>query len=106
MFVMFPVNVIVGSPTPSPTEKVKPVVPLRIIVPLVAVSVTCTAEEPASASLMLIRLIPAWKNRAVSSFVVCAPGTVFTGASFTGVMLIRAVSEPDLIPPGRLRLRR
>ncbi len=35
--------------------------------------------------------------RLVSSFVVCAPGTVFTGASFTGV--IESVRVEVSVPP-------
>ena len=35
------------------------------------------------------------KASAVSSLTACAPGTVFTGASFTGLTVIATVSESD-----------
>ena len=84
-----PTNVMVGSSVPSPVPKVRPVVLPSVSVPLVAVSVTMTGLLPASTSLTEIALPPAVeKTRAVSSSVVCAPGTTFTGASFTGVISI------------------
>ena len=44
----------VASPVPVPTLKLRPVVPLSVIEPLVAVSVTWTEADPASRSAMLI----------------------------------------------------
>ncbi len=46
-----------------------------VIVPLVAVRITCTVAKPASGSLVVIRFpFPLEKTRGCSSFVCCAPG--------------------------------
>jgi hypothetical protein len=50
MLAMVPVKVIVASAVPSPTVKLRPLVPLRVSVPLVAVSVTWMLFDPASGS--------------------------------------------------------
>ncbi len=82
MFVTVPVNVVVASAEPSPTEKESPAVPFKDSVPFAAVNVTCTAEVPASASAMRIGFVPAVKSSEVSSLVACPAGTVLTGATF------------------------
>ena len=45
-----PVKVMLASPVPVPAEKARPAVPARVSVPLVAVSVTCSAPPAASGS--------------------------------------------------------
>jgi hypothetical protein len=75
--------------------KVKPAVPLSVNVPFVLERVTLTGFEPASASLIEIRLLlPVENTREVSSFVVWAPGTLFTGAWFTDPPLKVTVRVP------------
>ncbi|TDJ70097.1 MAG: hypothetical protein E2O38_12155 [Proteobacteria bacterium] len=54
MSLTVPVKTIVASPVPSPVVKLKPATPLRVSVPLVAVSVTSTGLLPASISLIEI----------------------------------------------------
>ena len=67
---------------------------VTVAVPLVIVSVVVNGSPSTSATLT------PEIGKAVSSAVVCEPGTVFTGASFTGVtpMFTVAVSvtPPDV----------
>src|SRR5689334_15450668 len=70
-----------ASAVPAPVRNVRPVVPLKVSVALVLESVTLIGLDPASGSLTEMRLpLAVEKTRAVSSFVVWAPGTVLTGA--------------------------
>ena len=79
-----PVNVIVASAVPSPTENVSPVKVDSVVAPLVLTSWTCIVPPAASTSVMEIRLpLPVENTLAVFMDVVWAPGTVFTGASLT-----------------------
>ena len=77
--------------------------PASVIVPLVAVNVTCTLLAPASTSAIEIRLpLPEENTSAVSSLVLCAAGTVLTGASLTALTVMAAVSvalEKAVVPP-------
>jgi len=56
MSVIVPVKVMVASDVPSPTAKLSPVVPLKLIVPFTAVSVSLTAarRRPGAADRNLI----------------------------------------------------
>jgi hypothetical protein len=82
-----PVKVIVASALPSPVLKLRPVSPLSVSVPLVAVRVTETLVSSVSAMLMALPL-PELKTSGVSIAVTCRPGTVLTGAS------LRETSNP------------
>ena len=82
----------VASAVPSPAVKVSPPVPDKVMPPLVTARVTCTVAASTSATLMRLPLA-AENTRAVSSLVVCAAGTVFTGASFTAVTVTVAVCD-------------
>src|SRR5215813_5260477 len=83
MLPRLPVTVTVPVPLPL---TVSPAVPARVSTPLVAASVTCTLELPASTSAMEMALPLATEKVSVpSSFMLCAAGTLFTGASSTGV---------------------
>ena len=53
------------------------------------VTVSCVVERLPSTSLTLTPPI----ESAVSSFTVCAPGTVLTGPSFTELTVIETASE-------------
>jgi len=65
------------------------------------VSVTLTAPEAASTSATLIRFpFPLEKTRLVSSLTLCAPGTEFTGPSFTALTVI-ATESLSLLRPAR-----
>src|SRR5687767_5609804 len=67
----------------------RPAVVLSVMVPFVAVKVILTGFAPASESATEIWLpLPLEKTNATSSSVLCAPGTVLTGASLTPVTLI------------------
>ena len=95
-----PVKTIVASAVPSPVVKVRPVMPERVIVPLLAVRVTLIAPEAASTSVMLIRFpLPLEKTRLVSSLTLCAAGTLFTGASLTALTVMLTESVSLLAPP-------
>src|SRR5262252_9545368 len=97
MLARLPVTVTVPVPLPL---TVRPVVPARVSTPLVAVSVTCTLELPASTSAMLIALPLATLNVSVpSSFMVCAAGTVLTGASLTALTVMATESTSVSGPP-------
>jgi len=77
MLAIVPVNVIVASDVPSPTEKARPVRTGSVTVPLVAVSCTGTVAPPASASLIEMGLLLALENTRLVFFGVCwAPGTL------------------------------
>ena len=96
---MVPAKVIVTSAMPSPALNVSPVVPFRLTVPLPALSVTATNAPPASASPMTIPLPPALeKTKAVPSDMLCAPGTVLSGASFTAVTVKLKLCPPSALP--------
>ena len=100
MLAIVPVKVMVASEVPSPTLKVSPVRLASVIVPLVAVRVTCTEAAPASTSLMLIWLpLPLEKTSVVSSLTLCAPGMEFTGASLTALTVMLTVSVSESAPP-------
>ena len=69
-----------------------------VTVPCPTLRVTLMLPVPASTSAMLKPVI----TNAVSSAVVCAVGTVLTGASLTALMLMATVSEAlenALLPP-------
>ena len=100
MLAMVAVKTIVASAVPSPVVNVSPVSCDKVIVPLFAARVTLTAPAAASTSLMLMRFpLPLEKVRLVSSFVLCAPGTLFTGASLTALTVMATVSVSDSAPP-------
>ncbi|MCY1271194.1 hypothetical protein D9M68_247840 [compost metagenome] len=108
MSARLPWKVMLRSPTPSPELKDSPVTPFKVIRPLVAVSVTSTAPEPASTSLMLIRLpLPLLNTRVSSWSTVALAGTLLTGASLTAATArVRVVASASLLPvpdrPGSL----
>ena len=86
---MVPVNVIVASAVPSPTENdsAPGIVPNNVVAPLVLTSWTWTVV--ASTSLIEIRLLlPVENTFGVFVVVVWAPGTELTGASLTAVTAI------------------
>jgi hypothetical protein len=96
-----PVKVSVPSAVPSPSVKVRPVVRPSVSTPWVTESVTCTGLLAASASEMerALPLAVEKTNSAESSGVLCAAGTVLTGASLTLVTAV--LSESVLLPePG------
>ena len=100
MFAIVPVKTMVASPVPSPVVKVRPAMPESVSVPLLEVSVTLTAPETASTSPMLIALpLPAENTSVVSSLVLCAMGTVLTGASLTALTVMLTVSLSVFAPP-------
>ena len=93
---------------PLPVNPVRPVVDPKFTMPLVTDSVTVSnPEELASESVMVSVLkLAALKTSAVSSSMVCMPGTAETGASFTAVTLNLNVlgdwsrsTPPFAIPP-------
>ena len=84
----------------APPTNVRPASPDRLKVPLVTVSWVCTVAAPASTSLIEMRFpLPAEKTSAVSSLVVCAAGTLFTGASLTALTVMLTVSVSVSVPP-------
>ena len=100
MLAMVPVKVIVASAVPSPTVKARPAVPESVNVPLVTVSVTWTAFVPASTSATEIWLpLPLEKTNGVFWLVLCGPGTVFTGASFTALIVMPRVAGVLVLLP-------
>ena len=69
--------------------------PARLTVTVPFVTVSCVVDRLPSTSLTLTPPI----ESAVSSFTVCAPGTVFTGPSFTELTVIATASESvDALP--------
>ena len=80
-----PLNVSVPVPF-APALIVAPPARLTFSVPLPTVS--CVVARLPSTSVTLTPAI----DSAVSSATVCAPGTVFTGASFTAVTVSATVS--------------
>ncbi len=92
-----PENVMVASVVPSPEVKVRPAMPESENVPLVTATVTVRVPVSTSATVMRLELA-AEKTRAVSSVVVCAPGTVLVGASLTGEM-VRLTVAVSVTPP-------
>src|SRR5215468_5795452 len=105
MLARLPVTVTVAVPLPV---TVRPVVPAKVITPVVAAKVTCTLLEPASTSATEIALpFAVLKVSVPSSFMVWAAGTVLTGASFTAltVMVTESVSlsgPPEPVLPWSL----
>ncbi|CAA9528091.1 MAG: hypothetical protein AVDCRST_MAG85-3422 [uncultured Solirubrobacteraceae bacterium] len=99
-----PVKTIAGSPAPSPVVNVRPAVPPSVSTPLPTPSVTLIGFSPESASSVVMALpLLLEKSRLVSSFTVCAPGTVFWGASFaavsvTAIVSLSVVAAPPLLP--------
>ena len=85
-----PVKVIAAVPF-APELNVSPAMPARVITPFVPVSVTRTVFRSESSTMAMRLPVPDEKTSAVSSLVACATGTVFTGASFTGVMVTNEV---------------
>ena len=71
----------------APALIVAPPARLTFSAPLVTLS--CVVERLPSTSLTLTPAI----ESAVSSFTVCAPGTLFTGPSFTALTVIATLSE-------------
>ncbi len=110
-FTSVPRKVIVASAVPSPAPvpfasvklKLKPLVPLSVSVPLLAVSVTWIVLPPASTSATEMALPPE-KTSAVFCGVPCEPGTVFTGASLTAVIAIPRVAEPVFVPSSAVKV--
>src|SRR5882672_10581155 len=97
MLARLPVTVTVPVPLP---ETVSPDVPASVSTPLVAASVTWTFELPASTSAIEMALPAAVLKVSVpSSFMACATGTVFTGASFTALTVMATVSVSPSAPP-------
>src|SRR5215204_4387251 len=89
MAVSGPVKIIVASAVPSPLMNERPAVVLSVSVPFVAVNVILTWFEAASPSATETWLpLPLENTFAVFTTVVCGPGTVFTGPSFTSLTLI------------------
>src|SRR5437660_8490278 len=71
-------------PVPVPAVKLRPAVPLRVSVPLVAVRVSCIGALPASGSAIEIVLpLALEKTNWLFSTTDCAPGTVLTGGWLT-----------------------
>jgi hypothetical protein len=62
--------------------------PARLTVSAPLVTLSCVVDRLPSTSLTLTPLIAS----TVSSFTLCAPGTVFSGTSFTGLTVIATVS--------------
>ncbi len=71
----------------APALIVAPPATLTVTVPFVTLS--CVVERLPSTSLTLTPLI----ESAVSSFTLCAPGTLFTGPSLTEETVIATASE-------------
>ena len=94
-FATVPVNVMAASLVPSPTVNVRPVVCARVIRPWATDIVIFTAPVAASTSATLMPVI----DCSVSSFTVCAPGTVSTGASLTAATVIATVPLSVFAPP-------
>ena len=86
-----PVKVMLASAVPSPTLKLKPAVPPRVSVPFVPARLIRARPAPRSGSPIEKASGPA-NTSAVSSGVLCAPGTELTGASFTPSTLVSAMS--------------
>ena len=77
---------------PLPVVKLKPFVCERPTVPFVTVRLTVSTSS--SKSLTLTVFVP-FRNSFVSSAMVCAPGTTFTGHGFVTVMVtVRLVVNP------------
>ena len=66
-----------------------------VTVPWSTPKVTVKVPVPPSTSATLNPLM----TLAVSSAVVCATGTVLTGASLTALTVKATLPEPDLVPP-------
>ena len=84
-----PESVTAAVPLP-PIVAPPPVATLSV--PLVTVSVVVSGKPSTSATDT-----PAMGS-AVSSLTLCAPGTVFTGASFTGLTVMATVSMSCAVP--------
>src|SRR6185503_21193023 len=100
MLARLPVKVISGSSVPSPTVNDRPAVPFKVIVPSVALMVTCKASLPASTSVIEMALpVPAEKTNKALSGMFCGPGTLLTGASLTPLMVMVKVCGADVSTP-------
>ena len=100
MSLSVPVNTMLASKAPSPVVKVSPAMPDSVKVPLATLSVTCRLPLALSTSAMAMWLPLETENtRLVSSSVVCALGTVFTGASLTALTVMPTVSVSTKVPP-------
>jgi hypothetical protein len=106
-----PVSVTVA--VPSPETAGRPATEPSVSVPWRTDRVTVAVPEPMSGSEIVTALwVAAEKTRAVSSATLCAPGTVLTGASFTGVTVavivlvcggaVPSVSETVKLPSASL----
>jgi hypothetical protein len=90
----------------APVTKVNPVVPDKVNLPWLTLSVICSTPPLASTSNATMRLpLAAEKTSDVLTVVACAPGTMLTGASLTDVTFIvivrgvGSVSTPPLVVP-------
>ena len=95
MALSVPVKVSLVSLDPVPLEKVSPVFDASEIVPSETDSVTVSVPPLASTSDTERPEI----ESAVSLFVLCAPGTVSTGASFTATTWIVETAVFESWPP-------
>ena len=89
------VNVPVRVTVPVPLLAMLAVPPETARVPWVTARVTVRVPVPASASAMARPVI----TLAVSSLVLCAPGTELTGASLTALTVMAMVSVSVSVPP-------
>jgi hypothetical protein len=108
MLARLPVKVIAVSDVPSPVVKARPVVRLRLRLPLVIVRLTCRLLPPTSASLSTMGLpLAAEKVSEVLMGVLLGPGMVWMGASFwaTTAMVMVAGSLVQPVPSERVRRR-
>ena len=92
MSLTVPVNVTLAVPL---VPKVTPVPANTVSVPLATDKVTVSLLLPASTSAICKPLM----TLAVSSVVVCAPGTVLVGALLTGVTVMVDVNAVELAVP-------
>ena len=91
------VNVPVRVTVPVPLLAMVAVPPETARVPWVTARVTVRVPVPASASASaMARPV---MTLAVSSLVLCAPGTVLTGASLTALTVMTMVSVSVSVPP-------
>ena len=100
MLAAVPVKVIVLSAVPSPTVKLRPTSCASVKVPSLTARVICRSAPPTSRSLTEIRLpFRVEKTSEASSFMLCADGTVLSGASLTALTVMPTVSVSVNAPP-------
>src|SRR5258708_39662342 len=86
------VKVMLALFVPVPMLNVRPVTPLSVNVPLLTLRVTCSGLPAESLSLTLIALPLAEENTSVVfALVLCAAGTMFTGATLTWLTVMPTV---------------